>query len=112
MAAAVCQGVVDAQGEMQEVEVAPVLAYVYVVPPRIRQLAARVLRAIPKAHIYAVVVFGSLLFLPCFERLEQVSLHKGVTALSSPVVLSSSKPEKRRFSDTYSNEVPFFKAAS
>ncbi len=71
-AAAVGKGVVDAQGEVQEVEVAPVLAYVYVVNPRIRELAAGVLRAVPKAHINAVVVFGFLLFFPCFESGKRV----------------------------------------
>ena len=80
-AAAVLLSVVDAQGEMEVAEIAPIVAYLYVLDPRARQLAHRVLRAVPESHINAVVVFSLFVLLPCGERGNGVCLHERVVAV-------------------------------
>ena len=79
--AAILLSVVDAEGEMQVTEIAPVVHNLDVLDPRARQLTHSILRAVPKAHINAVVVFSLFVLLPCGERGNRVRLHERVVAI-------------------------------
>ena len=65
--AAILLSVVDAQGEMNVHEIAPVLRNLDVLDIGVRELAVRHLRTVPPAHINTVVVFSFLVALTSGE---------------------------------------------
>ncbi len=69
---------------MEILKVAPVFHNFNILHLGIRQFAASVLCAVPKADIDTVVVLGFLFFLPCFKALYGVGLHKRISAFVLP----------------------------
>lgn len=69
---------IDAQGEVDIVKIAPVLGNLDVLDIGVRQFSIRTLRAVPPADINAVVILGLFIALPGGERLKGVRLIKGV----------------------------------
>ena len=69
---------VDAQGEMNVDEIAPVLGNLDVLDIRMREFAVLRLRSVPPPHIDAVVILRFLVTLTGGEKLQGVGLIEGV----------------------------------